>query len=650
MKKLTVYHILVALLTLIFLLALSIYFWGKEKWSFVLIIAIALLYLLCIYLLYRHFRVAIPHLIEISDEVSIGNFNTSLRRRVDKTLLPLVYSFNSVVNNFKNATDFAIHIGEGKFDAPFQKAGEGDLLGEALIEMRNKLKKAHEDEEERRRQGRIRGEMGNLLRQYQRSDLKTLCDAFLAKLIPILDLNQGGIFLIVNEGNTQPFLELVSCYAYNKKKYIEKRLSINQGLTGQCIKEKNTIYLEEIPENYVYITSGLGQATPKSLLLVPIKANEKMIGVLELASFHSIRQENIQLLEVLSERLGGIIATIQTNEQTKQFLEEATRINMELLSKENLMRQNAEELSKTKEELSKKLLEQQQESNLMKYILEAINKTNAAIEFDFEGNIISVNEMYLKVMGYQKEELIGQNERILLPKDEIDSQRYRLLWESLKSGTHITGEYRRVSKSGKEVWLNGTYNPIFDIEGRPTSVVQFAQFTTEEKEKDLDYASKIGALNQSVPVVELDLNCHIKTANQLFASQTQYKRNQLMKKNFCELIPDANDFQKEWEQIITGEVKNMVLMVTAADNSLMFFHANFSPIRNLEGKISKIQAIMVNITEQKEMEIKLVNKKEAMREAIEKLELTQKELKNREAELEKLLAQENAKNNTLNLK
>jgi PAS domain S-box-containing protein len=649
-KKLTVYHILVALLTLIFLLALSIYFWGKEKWSFVLIIAIALLYLLCIYLLYRHFRVAIPHLIEISDEVSIGNFNTSLRRRVDKTLLPLVYSFNSVVNNFKNATDFAIHIGEGKFDAPFQKAGEGDLLGEALIEMRNKLKKAHEDEEERRRQGRIRGEMGNLLRQYQRSDLKTLCDAFLAKLIPILDLNQGGIFLIVNEGNTQPFLELVSCYAYNKKKYIEKRLSINQGLTGQCIKEKNTIYLEEIPENYVYITSGLGQATPKSLLLVPIKANEKMIGVLELASFHSIRQENIQLLEVLSERLGGIIATIQTNEQTKQFLEEATRINMELLSKENLMRQNAEELSKTKEELSKKLLEQQQESNLMKYILEAINKTNAAIEFDFEGNIISVNEMYLKVMGYQKEELIGQNERILLPKDEIDSQRYRLLWESLKSGTHITGEYRRVSKSGKEVWLNGTYNPIFDIEGRPTSVVQFAQFTTEEKEKDLDYASKIGALNQSVPVVELDLNCHIKTANQLFASQTQYKRNQLMKKNFCELIPDANDFQKEWEQIITGEVKNMVLMVTAADNSLMFFHANFSPIRNLEGKISKIQAIMVNITEQKEMEIKLVNKKEAMREAIEKLELTQKELKNREAELEKLLAQEKAKNNTLNLK
>jgi PAS domain S-box-containing protein len=649
-KKLTVYHILVALLTLIFLLALSIYFWGKEKWSFVLIIAIALLYLLCIYLLYRHFRVAIPHLIEISDEVSIGNFNTSLRRRVDKTLLPLVYSFNSVVNNFKNATDFAIHIGEGKFDAPFQKAGEGDLLGEALIEMRNKLKKAHEDEEERRRQGRIRGEMGNLLRQYQRSDLKTLCDAFLAKLIPILDLNQGGIFLIVNEGNTQPFLELVSCYAYNKKKYIEKRLSINQGLTGQCIKEKNTIYLEEIPENYVYITSGLGQATPKSLLLVPIKANEKMIGVLELASFHSIRQENIQLLEVLSERLGGIIATIQTNEQTKQFLEEATRINMELLSKENLMRQNAEELSKTKEELSKKLLEQQQESNLMKYILEAINKTNAAIEFDFEGNIISVNEMYLKVMGYQKEELIGQNERILLPKDEIDSQRYRLLWESLKSGTHITGEYRRVSKSGKEVWLNGTYNPIFDIEGRPTSVVQFAQFTTEEKEKDLDYASKIGALNQSVPVVELDLNCHIKTANQLFASQTQYKRNQLMKKNFCELIPDANDFQKEWEQIITGEVKNMVLMVTAADNSLMFFHANFSPIRNLEGKISKIQAIMVNITEQKEMEIKLVNTKEAMREAIEKLELTQKELKNREAELEKLLAQEKAKNNTLNLK
>lgn len=644
MKKLTVYHILVGLLTLIFLLALSIYFWGKEKWSIALIVAIVFLSLLCIYLLYRHFRVAIPHLIEISDEVSTGNFNASLRRRVDKTLLPLVYSFNRVVNNFKNATHFALHIGEGKFDAPFQKAGEGDLLGEALIEMRNKLKKIHDEEEERRRQGRIRGEMGNLLRQHQRSDLKTLCDAFLSKLIPILDLNQGGIFLIVNEENTQPFLELMSSYAYNKKKYIQKRLSINQGLTGQCLKEKNTIYIEEIPENYVYITSGLGQAVPKSLLITPIRANEKMIGVLEVASFHTINQENIQLIEVLSERLGGIIATTQTNEQTKKFLEEATRINTELMSKENLMRQNAEELSQTKEELSKKLLEQQQESNLMKYILEAINKTNAAVEFDFEGNIISVNEMYLKVMGYKKEELIGQNERILLPKDEIDSQRYLLLWESLRNGAHITGEYRRVSKSGKEVWLNGTYNPIFDIEGRPTSVIQFAQFTTEEKEKDLDYASKIGALNQSVPVLELDLNCHIKTANQLFASQTQYKRNQLIKKNFFELIPAKNEFQKEWEQIITGELKNMVLVIIAADNTLMFFHTNFCPIRNLEGKIYKVQVIMVNVTEQKEMEVELLNKQEAMREALEKLEIAQKELKDREAELEKLLAQERAKN------
>ncbi|SFF51256.1 PAS domain S-box protein [Thermoflexibacter ruber] len=650
MKKLTVYHILVGLLTLIFLLALSIYFWGKERWSFVFIIAIVLLSLLCIYLLYRHFRVAIPHLIEISDEVSTGNFNASLRRRVDKTLLPLVYSFNRVVNNFKNATHFALHIGEGKFDAPFQKAGEGDLLGEALIEMRNKLKKAYEDEEERRRQGRIRGEMGNLLRQYQRAELKTLCDAFLAKLIPILDLNQGGIFLIINEENTQPFLALVSCYAYNKKKYIEKRLSINQGLIGQCLKEKNTIYLEEIPENYVYITSGLGQAVPQSLLLAPIRANEKIIGVLEVASLHAIGRENIQLVEVLSERLGGIIATIQTNEQTKKFLEEATRINTELMSKEHLMRKNAEELSRVKEELSKKLLEQQQESNLMKYILEAINKTNAAVEFDFEGNIISVNEMYLKVMGYQKEELIGQNERILLPKDEIDSQRYQLLWESLKSGAHITGEYRRVSKSGKEVWLNGTYNPIFDIDGRPTSVIQFAQFTTEEKEKDLDYASKIAALNQSVPVLELDLHCHIKTVNQLFANMTQYKRNQLIKKNFCELIPAKEDFQKEWEQIAAGEVKNIVLAIIAADNTLMFFHTNFCPIRNLEGKIHKVQVIMVNITEQKEMEMELLNKQEAMREALEKLELAQKEVKNREAELEVLLAQERAKNSIFSAK
>jgi PAS domain S-box-containing protein len=279
----------------------------------------------------------------------------------------------------------------------------------------------------------------------------------------------------------------------------------------------------------------------------------------------------------------------------------------------------------------------------MKYILDAINKTYAAIEFDFEGNIISVNDMYLKVMGYQKEEIIGQNERIFLPNNEIDSPSYRLLWESLRNGSNITGEFRRVNKSGKEIWLNGSYNPIFDVDGRPTSVIQFAQFVTEEKEKDLDYASKIAALHQAFPVLELDLHCHIKTANQLFADITKYRRNQLIKKNFCELIPSHQNFQKDWEQIVAGEVKNMVLPFLAADDTLIFFDTNFCSIKNLEGKVYKIQVITVNITEQKEMEMELLQKQEIMREALEKLESTQKELKNREAELEKLLAQERAK-------
>lgn len=652
MKKISVYHIIIVLLTLIFIFSLSIYLIsGQERTVFHwLFLIITILISLVIFLLYRHFQIAIPHLIEISNEVAKGNFNASLKQKVDRTLSPLVRSFQRVVNNFKNATHFAINIGEGKLDTKFDKIGTEDLLGAALLDMRSRIKGINQAEEERRRQGKIRAELGDLLRHYQRSDLRTLCDAFIGKLIQRLDLNQGGLFIIRQESNTETYLELISAYAYNKKKFIEKKVSVRQGLLGQCLIEKNSIYLEEIPKNYVYITSGLGEAVPAALLLTPIRTNEKILGVLEVASFHSISPPNIQLVELLCERLGGIIANIQTNEQTKKYLEETTRINAELLHKEEIMRINAEELSKTKEELSIRLIVQQEESNLMRYILEAINKTNAAVEFDFDGNIISANDMYLRVMGYKKEELIGNNERILLSHDEVNSQRYKLLWESLESGTHITGEYRRVSKSGKEVWLNGTYNPIFDIHGKPTKVIQFAQFTTEEKEKDLDFASKISALNQAVPVLEIDLDCNIKTVNQLFANLVKYKRNQLMRKNLREFIQSQADFEEKWQKVKEGEIQSMTLVIMAEDSSLIFLFANFSPIKNLAGKIHKVQVVMVDLTEQKEMEIELLNKQAAMKDALEKLEIAQIELRNRELELERLLAQERAKNVILSTK
>jgi PAS domain S-box-containing protein len=515
-----------------------------------------------------------------------------------------------------------------------------------LVEMQEKLQKLSKEDQERRWQAKGRTEIGDLLRQAQRagSDVSDLCDIFLKKLISYLNANQGCVFLINEEKPEAPFIELISTYAYNKKKHLQKKLNIREGLLGQCILEKASIYLEEIPDNYIYITSGLGEALPKSLLIVPIKTSEKVLGALEIASFRTFTPNELLLADVLAERLAGTIATIQSNLQTKKLLDASNRINRKLIQKEEQMRINAEELSHTKEELSKKLLELEQETNLSSYILEAINKTNAAVEFDFNGKILAVNDMYLRVMGYKKEELIGENETMLLTADELDSQRYQLLWDSLRNGSYITGEYKRISKTGREVWLNGTYNPIFDVDGKPSKVIQFAQFTTEEKEKDLDYASKINALNQSLPVLELDLKGNIKTANPLVANKTGYKRSQLINKPLQSFLHTKSTFVYEWLQIQEGESKLMNIVFVAQDEKPIFFFANFSPIKNLAGKIHKVQVILIDLTAQKAMEIELLNKQDKMQEMLNELENTQIELQNRERELERLLAQERAKN------
>lgn len=515
---------------------------------------------------------------------------------------------------------------------------------EELETLKNQLQKLNTDEEERKWYSKGRTEIGDLLRQAQRAgNQQDLFDKFLRKLISYLEANQGGIFLI-NESEGKPFVALVASYAYNKKKYQEKQFGLHEGLIGQCIKENAPLYLEEIPEGYVQITSGLGEAQPKALLIVPIKTNEKVLGAVEVASFQSFLPNEIQLAATLAERLGGTVATIQSAEQTKKLLEASNRINRKLMQKEEQMRESTEELSKTKEILSQKLLELEEETNLSANILEAINKTNAAVEFDFEGNILKVNDMYLRVMGYKKEELIGANERMLLAADEVGSQRYLLLWDSLRSGSYITGEYRRVSKTGKEVWLNGTYNPIFDINGKPQKVIQFAQFTTEEKERDLNYASKINALNQSLPVLELDLHGQIKTANSLMSTLSGYKRSQLIGKQIRDFIQPIAEFEEKWAQIEASEVQSILLVFIGKETNLIYLFATLSPIKNLSGKIYKVQALLVNLTDQKEMEIELLNKQEAMQIMVKELEVAKIELQNRERELERLLAQERAKN------
>jgi GAF domain-containing protein len=189
------------------------------------------------------------------------------------------------------------------------------------------------------------------------NDLKILCETILSSLIKYLGANQGGIFLVNETDGQETYLELVACYAYDRKKFLEKKIHVGEGLVGQCLLEKDTIYLTDVPDNYVQITSGTGAATPRCIVIQPIKINDEIVGVFEIASFNVLDKYEMEFLSKLSESVASVVSSVKVNERTVKLLEES-RINQESMrSQEEELRQNLEELNATQEEMRRKELE-----------------------------------------------------------------------------------------------------------------------------------------------------------------------------------------------------------------------------------------------------------------------------------------------------
>jgi GAF domain-containing protein len=173
-------------------------------------------------------------------------------------------------------------------------------------------------------------------------------------LTDYVNANQGGVFILNENDKTNPHLELISCYAYERKKYQNKIVEIGEGLVGQAYLEKETIYITDIPKDYIQITSGLGGAAPVCILIVPIKNNNSVEGVLEIASFNVFQEHEVAFIEKLAENIASALSNLKTNEKTKTLLHESQVQGEQLRSQEEEMRQNMEELSATQEQMISK--------------------------------------------------------------------------------------------------------------------------------------------------------------------------------------------------------------------------------------------------------------------------------------------------------
>lgn len=261
-------------------------------------------------------------------------------------------SINELSEDLKTKVIFSEQIGQGNLQSNYTLRNEQDELGKALLGMRNSLITFNEQEERRKWATEGMAIFGEILRQ--NDSFEKLCDNILSRLVKYVNANQAGIFVLRENEHKESTLDLIACFAYNRKKYLDRSIRPGQGLVGQCYLEKNYIYLNDIPQDYLIITSGLGEATPGNLLLVPLVVNDVVYGVMEIASFNPFEEYQIDFLQKLSESVASSINLARSNETTRRLYEESRQMTEELRAQEEEMRQNMEELMATQEEIERK--------------------------------------------------------------------------------------------------------------------------------------------------------------------------------------------------------------------------------------------------------------------------------------------------------
>jgi PAS domain S-box-containing protein len=311
---------------------------------------------------------------------------------------------------------FSKEVGEGKFDSTITVFDNKGELGKTLNDMKESLRQVAVEDKERNWVNSGFAKFGDILRS-SHDDIEKLSDDLLSNLVKYIDANQGAIFLIDKDSeHSEQMMKAIACYAYNRKKKIGEEVRKGEGLIGAAWQEKDTIYLTDIPDDYVNIRSGLGGANPKSILIQPLVNNEEIVGALEMASFEDFKPFQIEFIKKLSETIAATISTVYTNSKTKALLEESKQMAEEMKAQEEELRQNMEELEATQEEMRRA----QDQIKIKEANLSALidNTDDTIFALDTSYNITVVNKtLHDKYIKQGIDLTIGKNIFDVIPKE-----------------------------------------------------------------------------------------------------------------------------------------------------------------------------------------------------------------------------------------
>jgi len=523
---------------------------------------------------------------------------------------------------------FVEKIRLGNIDAEYKVQDSEDVLGQSILDLRDNLKKTKIEEDNRRQEDQQRNWIaeglamfGDVLRK-DTDNIEELSYNLISKLVKYIKVNQGAFFIINDDSEADKHLEMTACYAYERRKYPDKRVEWGEGTIGACILEQETIYMKDVPKSYVSITSGLGQATPKCLLVVPLKINNEIYGVLEIGSFHDIEKYIIDFVEKVAESVASTISNVKINTRTAKLLKESQLQAETLAAQEEQMRQNMEELQATQEEAAR-------QSEKFITFTNAVNHTLIRAEYDSNGTLLYANTRFLKKLGYEKNsEVEGQHISMFI--NEKDRDWFDELWEGLaKGGKHFEGDMKHVTKQGRDLWTMSTYTCMRNEDGEVEKILFLAIDTTDQKKQSLDYQGQIQALNKSSIKVEFLPTGDLLECNQKFIDLMEYSLYELKEKTIFDFVDksELNKLRENWDKIIQGEAWEGTLRQRTKDDKDIWVRVSLSAVRDMYEDISKIVYIGNNETKEKLMEIEAKQQTELLKKQEEELRMSRLDLR-----------------------